>query len=87
MNKIYVIGHERVNRFLFQCFVSVERNNKILVGIYEVWLVFVMQFDLVYEALDGFPPFQNMQVEDVHICQSNKNASVSLILSRQDRSM
>jgi hypothetical protein len=58
-----------------------------LVWLYEVWFLFVMQFNLAYEALEGFSPFQNMHIEDVHICQSSKNVSTSLILSRRVKFM
>jgi hypothetical protein len=42
-------------------------------------LVFIVQPHLVYENLESFFPFQNMQEEDVHIEQLSKIEQRALI--------
>jgi hypothetical protein len=50
---------------------SVSTDN-ILMWIYEVYFIFIMEHDLVYENFEVFFPFPNLHVEDVHIDQFSK---------------
>jgi hypothetical protein len=51
----------------------------ILMWICEVQLVFVMGCDLLYANLEGFVPFQNVHLEDVHMDQFGKIMSTAVI--------
>jgi hypothetical protein len=70
MNVTYIIGYERASSVWVYCVYSVIFYNN-LIWIREVWLVFIMECDFVYEDFEGFLPFQNIHV-DVNIVQFSK---------------
>lgn len=59
----------------FVCYMNIHN----IFTIYEVWLAFIVECDLVHECLEGLFLIQNMHLEDVH-----KNRSVKFVF--QDRS-
>lgn len=55
------------NPFVSVCSVYSGNTGNVMTWMYEVQLVIFIEFGLVYEELEGFFPFQNMYIEEVHI--------------------
>jgi hypothetical protein len=52
--------------------------------IYEVQLVFIMDYDLVYGDFDSFFQLKKVHIEDIHIDVFNKIMSRPLVCNQQD---